>query len=210
MSMQRYTESSAAPGAAWLALRRWVSRILCVLGAASTGVCLRQSQRPVKGNAYTEKRSALDERPITSCRWSTACIISAPTPCSKATTFRPEIIALKRPDRLCRPSGPDRSLVCRWPVRVFEDGDAAAWETLRSWTIVEDFTVLFLASSERDAADALGSPARRSRRRKLKGLTDGFTTNVGGWRLLAWGPPLCGRAVWRAARKKRARRSRRW
>jgi predicted ATPase/DNA-binding CsgD family transcriptional regulator len=72
---------------------------------------------------------------------------------------------------------------------AFFEGDyTTAWEhAQRSWTIVEDFTVLsfqasnctlliLLACLREDYAEGV----------RLKGLTDGYTTNVGGQRLLAW------------------------
>jgi DNA-binding CsgD family transcriptional regulator len=70
----------------------------------------------------------------------------------------------------------------------FEEDYTTAWEQAqRSWTIVEDFNMLsfqasnvalliLLACLREDYTEGV----------RLKGLTDGYNTNVGGWRLLYW------------------------
>jgi ATP/maltotriose-dependent transcriptional regulator MalT len=70
----------------------------------------------------------------------------------------------------------------------FEEDYTTAWEhAQRSWTIVEDFTVLsfqatnctlliLLACLREDYTEGV----------RLKGLADGYNTNLGGWRLLYW------------------------
>lgn len=192
MSMQRYTEAvprleRSLAGFEALGEPYYVCWVLHRLGYVFDNL-----NDPVKGNAYTERCLSLARAtdnlvPLVNCLYHLSTDAMLKGNYAQARHYCTE--ALQIASEMGHQGRIAFGLSMQGLCAFFEADYTAAWEhALRSWTIVEDFTVLSFQASNVTLL-MLWACLRddRAEAMRLKGLTDGFTTNVGGWRLLAWG-----------------------